>query len=183
MKPNLTLELIEIIKNDEWMLNILKTVRSLNLPDCWIGAGFIRNKVWDYKHHKTRTSLNDIDLIYFNAKNCSPKIDILLEQKLNNINSTVNWSVKNQARMHIRNKQPHYNNCYHAVSFWPETATAIAVKLNIDNTFQIIAPHGLEDLFNLIVKPTPHFDLEIYHKRIKNKSWQNNWPKLHIFYA
>ena len=38
-------ELIEIIESDVWMTNILKVVRDINLNDCWIGAGFIRNKV------------------------------------------------------------------------------------------------------------------------------------------
>ncbi|WRQ77412.1 nucleotidyltransferase family protein [Pseudomonas saxonica] len=28
-------------------------VRSLNLPDCWIGAGFLRNAVWDYLHGRS----------------------------------------------------------------------------------------------------------------------------------
>ena len=31
------------------MLEVLRTVRALNLSDCWIGAGFVRNKIWDVK--------------------------------------------------------------------------------------------------------------------------------------
>ena len=51
MKTDFTTELVTIIKSDTWMLSILEAVRSLDLPDCWIGAGFVRNKVWDYKHN------------------------------------------------------------------------------------------------------------------------------------
>lgn len=45
MVPDLKKELIDIIQNDGWMIDILKTVRNLDLNDCWIGAGFVRNKI------------------------------------------------------------------------------------------------------------------------------------------
>ena len=58
-------ELTEIIESDILMIDILKIVRGLELNDCWIGAGFVRNKVWDEKHGMKRTELNDVDVIYF----------------------------------------------------------------------------------------------------------------------
>ncbi|SIT11938.1 hypothetical protein SAMN05421766_11144 [Zobellia uliginosa] len=173
-------ELIEIIENDIWMTNILKTVRNLNLNDCWIGAGFVRNKVWDEKHGKDRTKLNDIDVIYFDKSNPIKKYDLQIENKLRKLNSNLKWSVKNQARMHIRNEHQQYTNCKHAISFWPETATSIAVRLNLENQIEYIAPYGLDDLFNLLVRPTPKFDLVIYNDRIKNKRWKEKWSKLEV---
>ncbi|WP_298531967.1 nucleotidyltransferase family protein [uncultured Algibacter sp.] len=173
-------KLIEIIENDIWMTNILKIVRDLNLNDCWIGAGFVRNKVWDEKHKKDRTELNDIDIIYFDTSNLSKEYDLQIENKLRKLNSDLKWSVKNQAIMHIRNGHQQYTNCNHAISFWPETATSIAVRLNLENQIEYIAPYGLEDLFNLLVRPTPKFDLAIYNARIKNKRWKEKWNKLKI---
>ena len=96
------------------------------------------------------------------------------------MNPSVNWSVKNQARMHIRNGNLPYKNCYEAISYWPETATAIAIKLNSDNQIEHIAPYGLNDLFNLVVQPTPNFDLITYRSRIANKGWKHTWEKLVI---
>ena len=32
------------------MMNVLNEANKLNLPDWVIGAGFLRNKVWDYLH-------------------------------------------------------------------------------------------------------------------------------------
>ncbi|QIE58044.1 nucleotidyltransferase family protein [Rasiella rasia] len=174
------IKLIEIIENDIWMTNILKIVRGLNLNDCWIGAGFVRNKVWDEKHRKDRTELNDIDVIYFDKSNASKKYDLQIENKLRKLNSHLKWSVKNQAIMHIRNGHEPYANCNEAICFWPETATAIAVRLNLENQIEFIAPYGLDDLFNLIVRPTPNFDLTIYNARIKNKNWKDIWSKLKI---
>ena len=180
MPEELENKLIHIIESDKWMTNILKIVRDLNLKDCWIGAGFVRNKVWDEKHRKDRTELNDIDIIYFDKSNLTKKFDLEIESKLRNLNPKLNWSVKNQARMHIRNGHKQYTDCNKAISFWPETATSIAVRLNFKNKIEYIAPYGLEDLFNLLVVPTPRFDLTIYNERITKKNWQKEWNMLKI---
>jgi len=180
MKPNYSSEFIEIIKNDTWMIEILRIVRDLNLLDCWIGAGFVRNKIWDYKHNFERTKLNDIDIIYFDKLKCSSEFDSQIEYQLKLILPKVNWSVKNQARMNIRNGHHPYIDCNEAISFWPETATSIAIRLNLKDDIEYIAPYGLNDLFNLLVVPTPGFDLKIYNNRIENKSWKKKWKRLHI---
>lgn len=180
MKQDLSTEFLGIIKNDPWMLHILQTVKNLNLNDCWIGAGFVRNKIWDFKHEKTRTPLNDIDVIYYDSTSLSSKVDLQIEEELKEIFPTINWSVKNQARMHLYNKHNQYLHCLNAISFWPETATAIAVQIDKNNQINYLAPYGLDDLFNLIVKPTPNFNLDIYTNRITKKRWKETWPKLTI---
>lgn len=78
-------KLFTIIQSDAWMIHVLRTVRSLDLNDCWIGAGFVRNKVWDVLHKKERTVLNDVDVIYFDASNSTSEKDVLLENKLKSI--------------------------------------------------------------------------------------------------
>jgi len=170
----------EIIESDAWMLSVLKTVRELGLSDCWIGAGFVRNKVWDELHQMERTALNDIDVIYYNSTLCTKEQDKEIENKLKKDNPTLNWSVKNQARMNIRNGHKPYLNCEDAISFWPETATSIAVRLSKNNKIELIAPYGLADLFNLKVVPTPKFNLAIYTERMNKKKWNKKWPKLNI---
>ncbi|WP_420573178.1 nucleotidyltransferase family protein [Kordia sp.] len=173
-------QLKKIIESDSWMMQILKIVSDLKLNDCWIGAGFVRNKIWDVKHGKTRSKLNDIDVIYYDKSNITKEFEKSLENKLINIAPHLNWSVKNQARMHLRNGHKPYANCYEAITFWPETATSIAIKQNINNQIEYIAPYGLHDLFNLLIVPTPKFDLTIFNDRIIKKAWKEKWNKLEI---
>ncbi len=180
MNQQLENKLIEIIKSDMWMIDVLEIVRNLKLNDCWIAAGFVRNKIWDEKHGKDRTELNDIDVIYFDKSNATKKYDSQIEEKLRNINPNLNWSVKNQSRMNIRNGHEQYIDCNEAIYFWTETATSIAIKLDFKNRIEYIAPYGLEDLFNLLVMPTPKFDLTIYNERIEKKRWKEKWSKLEI---
>lgn len=67
-------DILKLIEKDPWMMKVLDTVQQLNLPDWWIGAGFVRSKVWDYLHGYTvRTHLPDIDVIYF-EKNSSLRL-------------------------------------------------------------------------------------------------------------
>ncbi|WP_251360287.1 nucleotidyltransferase family protein, partial [Staphylococcus aureus] len=53
-----------------------------------------------------------------------------LETKLMNIDATIPWSVKNQARMHVVNNMPPYSSSVNAISKFPETATALGVTLD-----------------------------------------------------
>jgi hypothetical protein len=174
------LKLIEIIEADKWMIEVLEIARSLELNDCWIGAGFFRNKVWDFKHNKARTPLNDIDIIYFDKSKTTAEDDFEIENKLKLAHPGINWSVRNQSRMHLRNNHKAYKNCEDAISYWPETATAIAVRLGENNQVEYIAPYGLSDLFNLIVKPTPKTDIDIFNNRVENKRWKTIWEMLTI---
>jgi len=64
----LVLKLSEIIRQDPFRMRCLRALRALNVPQGYIGAGFVRNAIWDVLHNKaTPTPLNDIDVIYFNS--------------------------------------------------------------------------------------------------------------------
>lgn len=63
-------DIVRIIQEDEWMMDILRSAQSLNLPDWWVCAGFVRSKIWDVLHEfDERTPLSDIDVIYFDPSN------------------------------------------------------------------------------------------------------------------
>jgi len=101
----------EIIEKDSWMMEILEITRKLDLPDWWIGAGFVRSKVWDFLHGYTqRTAIPDIDVIYFDKSDTSENKEKIIEQTLYDALPKINWSVKNQARMHILHNDEPYKN-------------------------------------------------------------------------
>ena len=95
--------------------------------------------------------------------------------------------MKNQARMHVVNNMPPYSSSVDAISKFPETATALGVTLDKQDNVVLTAPHGIEDVLTLQVKPTPHF-LEtkerttMYEKRLQKKNWQSKWPNITIFH-
>lgn len=175
-------DIVRLIEEDQWMMNIIWTVKELGLPDCWICAGFIRSKVWDTLHgFSKRTDLADIDVIYFDSSNIQEKQEKVYENQLLEVDSTIPWSVKNQARMHVLNNFPPYTSATDGIAHFPETATSIGVRLDKQGKLEITAPHGISDLLNMKVCPTPAFmNSDIYMKRVNKKNWPKFWTKVRI---
>jgi uncharacterized protein len=179
-------EIIQLVNEDEWMMNILVTAKSLNLPDWWVCAGFVRSKIWDVLHgFSERTPLPDVDVIYFDKSNIEEAAEKKLEEKLRSMNPNIPWSVKNEARMHLVNDIPPYKSSVDAISKFPETVTALGVTLDDENKVVLTAPCGVEDLVNLVVKPTPYFGeteegARIYEERIVKKNWKGIWYKIKV---
>ncbi|ESU33428.1 hypothetical protein G3A_06270 [Bacillus sp. 17376] len=177
-------DVIQLIQSDDTMMEIIQAASTLNLPDWWICAGFVRSKIWDELHDfKERTSIPDVDVIYFDSLNIDENDEKLLEKQLKRILPDIPWSVKNQARMHVVNQIPPYASSEDAISKFPETATALGVKMDSENNLVLTAPFGIEDVLNLEVKPTPFFTetierAAIYEERIVKKNWKATWPKV-----
>jgi len=65
-------QLFSIINEQPINLEVLKSVQDLKLNDCWIGAGFIRNAVWNKLHEKKCTVIDyDIDVVFYDTENTS----------------------------------------------------------------------------------------------------------------
>lgn len=175
-------KLIQILHSNKNLIRDLELVRSLGLPQWCIAAGYVRNYVWDYLHGFTsRTSLNDVDVLYFDSRDLREEVEKKYEIALQGKVTDYNWSVKNQARMHVRNRDSPYTDVADAMKRWPETATASGVSLDNNGNIKIIAPHGLEDLFDLVIRKSPYFeDWDYFNNRIENKKWISTWPKLKI---
>jgi len=159
----------------------LRSVAALVLPDWWIGAGFVRNLVWDHLHgFGAPTRLADVDVIWFDPLRGTAEIDDALTAKLGTTWPEAPWSVKNQARMRERNGDSAYPSSIDAMRHWPETATAVAVTLAADGTLDLAAPFGTDDLLAMLVRPTPHFRHRTgdYIARQSSKNWRAMWPQL-----
>ena len=90
--------------------------------------------------------------------------------------------------MHLVNTIPPYLSSVDAIAKFPETATALGVKLDEHNMLRLAAPHGINDVIHMEVKPTDYFKaneerLLVYKKRIAKKNWQANWHKLKIHHV
>ncbi|WP_340150083.1 nucleotidyltransferase family protein [uncultured Sneathiella sp.] len=175
-------DILDLVRSDSFMMAALEAARALALPDWMIGAGFVRNKVWDHLHGYPGDGGQgaDIDLIYFDPLDISRETekahDDWLRQRLN-----ADWSVKNQARMHIRNGRAEpYRGSRAALSDWLETPTCVAVHLDAGGELSLIAPHGIRDLVELIVRPSLAGKQKpaAYQERLAAKNWQRRWPKL-----
>ena len=85
--------------------------------------------------------------------------------------------------MHEKNQLAPFKSSFDGVAHFTEIPTAIAARIH-EGKLEIMAPHGLDDLFAGVVKPTPAFQampfLAIYEKRMQQKQWQLIWSLLTI---
>ncbi|QGQ99591.1 nucleotidyltransferase family protein [Paenibacillus psychroresistens] len=175
-------DIIQLVRKDSWMMDLLQTAQSLQLPDWWICAGFVRSKLWDVIHgYNERTPLPDIDLIYFDPTLIDEAVEKELENRLKLTHPHIPWSIKNEARMHSVNNLPPYISSVDAISKFPETATTLGLKLDEHNQIILAAPCGIYDVIHLELKPTAFFSatserMAIYEKRLISKNWQAKWP-------
>jgi len=173
-----------ILMCDPLRWRALGLVHSLRLTDCWIGAGFIRNAVWDHLHGRSpMPPSGDVDVLWFDPERADALEDRRWEAALRSLEPSLDWSVKNQARMHTRNGDARYESAVDAMRYWPETATAVAVRLTGPSGCEIAAPFGLDDLFALVLRPTPRFSQAKhadYLERVRAKGWLRAWPDLRM---
>jgi len=178
MKPEQ--RVLDMIASDPWRMDALYAAAALRLPDCWIGGGFVRNRVWDCLHHFENSPLNDIDVVYFDRSDLREATERAHQQTLQ-LAMNAPWSVKNQARMHTYNKTAPFTDTADAISHWVETPTCIAVRITGD-TLELCAPHGVTDLLSLTVRPSPKCSsIAAYQNRTQNKGWIERWPQLRIY--
>lgn len=176
--------IVNLIEKSTLIQEILKVLRTQN-RDLYLGGGVIRNLVWDSLHgYKLMTPLDDVDIVYYDGQHTNKSDDIMIEEQLRKSLPNIKWSVKNQARMHVHNGDAAYSSLEDAIAKWPETVSAMAVKLSADGSYEFIAPYQYDDLFRMIIRPTPHFmsKLDRYQERAKNKDWKTHWQKLELLY-
>ena len=122
-------EIAAFISGQERMMTVLAAIEKLNVPGAWAGAGFVRNAVWDHLHGRSiEAAWSDIDVVYSDRDALAASRDTEHEERLRSLLPGLPWSVKNQARMHVRNGDRPYADLADALAHWPETCTAVAAR-------------------------------------------------------
>ncbi|WP_233234611.1 nucleotidyltransferase family protein [Bordetella sp. LUAb4] len=168
-------------------MDALRAVRSLELASWCIGAGAIRSLVWDSLHGFFEPSpVADIDVAYFDA-DASPELDIRLQHRLSCLLVGLNWEVTNQAKVHewlvdaSGQAFPPLISLADGLATWPEFATCVGVYLDANDSVRVIAPYGLDDLFELRVRHNPRrVSVATFWDRVRSKRYSQRWPRLTI---
>ncbi len=174
-------DIAAFLSGQPYFVEALKHVEALNLPDCWISAGFIRNAVWDhlsgFQPSPRRT--DDVDVLYFQPADLARTGEETAEATLRQVAPEHEWEVRNQARMHFKNGDAPYQDTEDGLRHFLETATAIGARLTAGK-IEIIAPYGIDDLLSLVLRPTPSGRARPHEfiGRVEQKGWRRRWPKL-----
>ena len=170
-------EYYNLVRKSELINKILETIAKFEDNDLYLSGGVLRNSVWNRLHFREDfLHTDDCDIIYY-SKTIDRNYEKKVESILQSISPDLQWSVRNQARMHLRNKHKCYENLSKALECFPETASAIAINGN----WNIVAPFGFQDILDLTLRPTPFCrdnEIEVYKRRLEFKGWLSKFENL-----
>jgi hypothetical protein len=183
----LTDRLRAFVRASPVLMEALRAARAVDAPDWLIGAGAIRDTVWDALHDRPPAVPRDIDVGYFDPDDLTPARDEAISRALRERAPDLPWDAKNQAAVHLWYPQrfgvkvPPFENTAEAVATFPETASCVGLRLLPDDEIEVIAPYGLDDLFGLVCRRNPvRVSAELYERRVADKGWAERWPDLRI---
>ncbi|PZU57300.1 MAG: hypothetical protein DI552_08270 [Brevundimonas sp.] len=188
----LTDRLVEIVRRDAGLMQVLTTVRGLDLPDWRIVSGAVYQSVWNaLTGRPAGYGIKDYDLAYFDASDLSYEAEDIVIRRVaaafdEPFRSQV--EVRNQARVHLwfqdRFGEPYapLGSTDQALDRFVAPAFAVGVRLEADDRLTVAAPFGLEDVFALTLRPNPDRPLARGWTRAIDNA-RARWPELTVIAA
>jgi hypothetical protein len=179
--------LVRIVRGTPWLCEVLAVVREVGPVGAYVAAGAVRDTVWNFLTRRASSGpIGDIDVVYWSD---SESVDGSLahEARLRARMPELDWEVTNQAIIHLWHARtkgiviaPH-ESVDDGVATWPETATAVGVRLTDAGDIDVLAPLGLVDLFAMRLRHNPlQTGPDVFWSRIEAKRWIQRWPELRV---
>lgn len=177
-----------VLSWNEVLTDVMTRAATLELPGWYVTAGCLFQTVWNVVTGRPPTSgIKDYDLFYFDGTDLSWEAEdavIRAGQKIF-AGLPAEVEIRNEARVHLWYEQkfgvpcPPHESTEAAIDSFAATTCCLGVRLEPDGEWRVYAPHGLADVFNLVVRPNPVLaPREVYEA--KAARWKNEWPELTV---
>ena len=187
MTDKLHIELVALVRANPDLMHVLRIVRSLRLPDWRIVAGAVYQTVWNARTGRAHNyGIKDYDVVYFDASDISwDAEDAVIRHVLAAFDEPLRSrvEVRNQARVHLWFKD-HFGDDYAPL---PDTDTmitrfvspafALGIRLEADDSISVSAPFGLEDTFEMVLRPNPNQPLSSAWLHVIENA-RTRWPEI-----
>ncbi|MFJ9629140.1 nucleotidyltransferase family protein [Streptomyces sp. NPDC101175] len=170
------------------LLEVLARAAALDLPNWYLTAGCLFQTIWNTTTGRPPThGIKDYDVFYYDATDLSWEAEDRAiragREAFAGLPATV--EIRNEARVHLWYEQkfgtpcPPHDCVESAIDSFASTTCCLAVRLKEDGDWRVYAPHGLSDIFNLVVRPNPALaPQEVYET--KAARWRRVWPELTV---
>ena len=180
--------LADIVRADAGLMHVLTTVRGLGLSDWRVFSGAVYQSVWNaVTGRPAGYGIRDYDLGYFDPDVSWDAEDAVIRRVAAAFEPPFRdmVEVRNQARVHLwfegRFGEPYeaLTRTDEALARFVAPAFAVGVRLEDDDTISVAAPFGLEDVFGMVLRPTPNRPLaKGWAKAVANA--RARWPELTV---
>ncbi len=191
MSAGLEARLVEILHADPDLMHVMRTVRGLGLPDWRIFSGAVYQAVWnDVTGRPVGYGRKDYDLGYFDPDTSWDAEDVIIKRVAAAFDEPFrsDVEVRNQARVAVwfeakfGEPYPPLTTTDQALERFVAPAFAVGVRLEEGDKISVVAPFGLEDVFNLTIRPNPNRPLAKDWNRVIEKA-EARWPELTVLTA
>jgi len=176
------------LRKNQTLLRVIDGAAGMGLPGWYLVAGCLYQTVWNVvTGQPPETGILDYDLAYFDGSDLSWEAEDAViragHQVFAGLPAPV--QIRNQARVHLWYEQkfglpcPPHACTEAAIDTYQATTACLGVRTEDSGRWRIYAPHGLADVFNLVVRPNPMLATrEVY--QAKTARWQRHWPGLTV---
>jgi hypothetical protein len=176
------------LARNETLLEVLYRAARLALPGWYLTSGCLFQTVWNVVTERPPThGIKDYDLFYFDGSDLSWEAENAViqagEQAFRDLPVTV--EIRNEARVHLWYEDhfgvpcPPHTSTEAAIDSFAATTCCLGIRLTSGNRWRVYAPHGLSDVFNLVVRPNPVLaPREVYETKVRR--WLEHWPELTV---
>ena len=178
----------DILSHNTVLTEVLARATELNLPGWYLTAGCVFQTVWNVVTGRPATDgILDYDLFYFDAADLSWEAEDAVIQAGHATFAGVpaEVEIRNEARVHLWYEQKFgvtcqpYSSTEAAIDSFAATTCCVGVRVEPGGRWRVYAPHGLSDVFNLVVRPNPvQAPRHVYEK--KTDRWRRQWPALTV---
>jgi hypothetical protein len=178
----------EIVRADPDLMHVLRTVRPLGLDQWRVFSGAVYQSVWNARTGRPAGyGIKDYDLGYFDPDTSWDAEDVVIKRVAAAFEAPFRdiVEVRNQARVHLwfhdRFGEPYdaLTSTDEALGRFVAPAFAVGVRLEDDDSISVAAPFGLEDMFDMVLRPNPHRGLARGWDRVV-ESARARWPELQV---
>jgi hypothetical protein len=178
----------EVLSRNTLLVEVLSRAAELALPGWYLTAGCLFQTVWNVVTGRPPgAGIRDYDLFYFDATDLSWAAEVAVIRTAATVFAGLpaEVEVRNEARVHLWYEEkfgapcPPYPSSEAAIDSFAATTCCLGVRLEPDDHWRVYAPHGLADIFNLLVRPNPALaPAHVY--RSKTTRWRQHWPELTV---
>lgn len=173
---------------NEVLTEVLSRSVSLRLPGWYLTAGCLFQTVWNAVTSRAPgDGIKDYDLFYFDATDLSWEAEDAVIQSAKHVFADIpaEVEIRNEARVHLWYEEkfgtpcPAHTCTEDAIDSFAATTCCLGVRLEPAGRWRVYAPHGLSDVFNIIVRPNPILAPRSVFED-KTSRWRRQWPELTV---
>jgi hypothetical protein len=181
-------EFMAALRRNQTLTAVLSRAAAMDLPGWYLVAGCLYQTVWNgVTGQPPEAGILDYDLAYFDGSDLSWAAEDAVIKAGQDVFAGLPAPVqiRNQARVHLWYEQkfgvpcPPHESTEAAIDTFEATTACLGVRTEAGERWRVYAPHGLGDVFNLVVRPNPVLaPRQVYEA--KTARWQRQWPSLTV---